>query len=295
MWNVTKLFWNNFFQRFLFVSNSSFDLYLLAAHPHPHPHPHPRHSHNVTNSCIGYTCSELKCAWNFPGDIPDCPGKSCNWSGGSKSSGCTGDDGDDGTSNDDGTSSGNVTSSVNETSTDDVTNNDDNADYQDGDINDDSVDDAYYTKIEDFDVGNCTSFSNYWLWDLALTCDSSYNLTDCECTSAAILMSKALLTCPDGTDEAPYCPDNCDICNTCLSLLGCSQTKPPGSPLRGKFSMSSFAYILAAIAGVLLGVIAVMVHQKKDTEKPLEENLVDGAMPPAGDGDGNVWLAPVSD
>jgi len=108
-------------------------------------------------------------------------------------------------------------------------------------------------------------------------------------------MTNGLLECPEGTDDAPYCPSDCDICDTCLTLLGCSQTKPPGRPFRNKFDMSLFAYILAAVAGILLGVIAVMIHQKKDTEKPLEENLVDGAIPPSGGGDDNVWLAPVSD
>lgn len=57
--------------------------------------------------------------------------------------------------------------------------------------------------------------------------------------------------------------------------------------------MSMWAYIIAAVAGILLGVAAMMVHSKKE-EKPLEENLVDGAVPPAGDQD-NVWLAPVSE
>jgi len=61
--------------------------------------------------------------------------------------------------------------------------------------------------------------------------------------------------------------------------------------------MSMIAYILAAVAGILLGVVAVMVHQKRTgNEKPLEENLVAGAVAPAGDGaQDNVWLAPVSE
>jgi hypothetical protein len=158
-----------------------------------------------------------------------------------------------------------------------------------GQGNDDTVDD-YYQEITEFDLQNCTSYSNYWLWDLALTCDSQYNLTSCECTSAAILMSKELLQCPEGTDDAPYCPENCDICDTCLILLGCAETKPPGNPFRSRFDMSLILYIMAAVAGVLLGVIAVTVHSRKNQEKSLEENLVDGSS-----GDDPVWLAPVSD
>jgi len=261
------------------------------------PHPHPRHSHNKTNSCLSYTCSELESQWNFPGEIPDCPGKNCDWSGGG--SGGSGGSGGGGNS----TTSGNSTETGNSTEalTDDTTSTDDGAGDDDTDANenqgDDSVDDAYYKEITDFDLGNCTSFSDYWLWDLGLTCDDQYNLTNCECTSAAILMSKGLLECPDGSEDSPYCPSNCAICNTCLSLLGCSETKPPNRPNVNKFNMSMIAYILAAVAGILLGVVAVMVHQKKtNNEKPLEENLVAGAVAPAGDGaQDNVWLAPVSE
>lgn len=220
-------------------------------------HPHHRHSHNVTNSCTSYTCSQLESAWNFPGDIPECPGKNCTFSSTSGTS--SGSSGDDDTGNDD--------------------------------IYDDTVDDAI-EEIIDFSVGNCTAYSNYWLWDLALTCDSEKNLTNCECTTAAILMSEGQLQCPNGTDTAPYCPKGCSICDTCLTLLGCSETQP-SSPFSGRFSMSMWAYIIAAVAGILLGVAAMMVHSKKE-EKPLEENLVDGAVPPAGDQD-NVWLAPVSE
>ena len=101
-------------------------------------------------------------------------------------------------------------------------------------------------------------------------------------------MSVGRLSCPDG-DEAPYCPANCKICETCLTLLGCPETRPnpPGYP-GGPFDLRFLAFLLAAIAGVLLGVIAMMVHKNGEAAKPLEENLV------AGNSDDNVWLAPVS-
>ena len=125
-----------------------------------------------------------------------------------------------------------------------------------------------------------------------MSCGSEYNVTTCECTTAAILMSQGLLACPEDND-GPYCPNDCEICDTCLTLLGCSQTTRPGDPLSKKFNFSLLAYILAAVAGILLGIIAVMVHSKKE-EKPLEENLVNGAVPPSGGGGDNVWRAPVS-
>ena len=141
-------------------------------------------------------------------------------------------------------------------------------------------------------IARHTLNSEYWLWDLALSCDQdASNATNCECTSAAIRLQNGDLQCPNGTDAAPYCPDDCDLCDTCLTLLGCAETKPPGSPFRPKFNMSMLVYLLAALAGVLLGVIGFMVHSKK--EQPLKEGLVSGEVPPAGDED-NVWLAPVS-
>jgi len=170
---------------------------------------------------------------------------------------------------------------------DDATVNDEGGDDLDGTENDDAfADDDTIDRSYDFDLGNCTSYSDYWLWDLALTCDNSQNLTNCECTSAALLMSDGEFGCPDG-DEAPYCPSSCKICDTCLTLLGCPETRP-NVPTGGDFNMSLLVYILAGVAGVLLGVIAMMVHKNGEPAKPLEENLV------AGNSDDNVWLAPVS-
>ena len=136
---------------------------------------------------------------------------------------------------------------------------------------------------------DCSTYSDYWMWDLNLSCQNSTTFDDCECTTAAMMLDSGDLVCPETSDDAPYCPSGCRICDTCLTLLGCAETRPE-NPFRRIFSMNMLWYALAAFAGVVLGIIAMSVHRKKAAQpKPLQENLVS-----ADAGDDNVWLAPVS-
>jgi len=71
-------------------------------------------------------------------------------------------------------------------------------------------------KKDTFNIDECESYSLSWLIDLAVTCPSYPNITDgCECATANKLFVEDLLTCQS-------CPQKCSICDTCLSLLGCS-------------------------------------------------------------------------
>jgi len=135
-----------------------------------------------------------------------------------------------------------------------------------------------------FNVSRCETYSNYWLWDLALSCESSQNLTACECTTAAQLMNDGELSCPDGTDENPYCPNDCEICDTCMQMLGCQNTKP-NNATRSTVKWNMLIYIIAAVGAIMLGVVAVILHHRGDKREPLLAN----------EHDDNVWLAPVSD
>jgi hypothetical protein len=135
-----------------------------------------------------------------------------------------------------------------------------------------------------FNVSRCDTYSNYWLWDLALSCESSQNLTSCECTTAAQLMNDGDLSCPDGTDENPYCPYDCEICDTCMQLLGCQNTKP-NNATRSIVRWNMLIYILAAVGAIMLGVVAIILHKRGGKREPLLGN----------ENDDNVWLAPVSD
>jgi len=270
---------------------------------------HHKHKHDNPNSCTSYSCSQLASAWNWPGDIPNCPGKNCDWSGSGGDDDTSGGGDDDGSGGgggggDDTTQNDGGGDDTQNDGGDDVTQNDGGDDDTQNDGGDDDAGgdntpqdggDDDYDEFNDFDLQNCSSYSEFWLWDLALTCDKdATNTTDCECTSAAILLSNGLLDCPNATNSAPYCPEGCDLCDTCLTLLGCQETKPPGgNPFKRNFSMGVLFYLLAAVAGILLGVVGVMVHSKKK-QGPLKENLVEGEVPPTGGEDDNVWLAPVS-
>jgi len=106
-----------------------------------------------------------------------------------------------------------------------------------------------------------------------------------------MMMEAGTLVCPDLAEDPTYCPSGCSICDTCLTLLGCAQTRPE-NPLREMFNLTMLLYILAAVVGIILGIMAMTVNKRNKAEKPLNENLVDGAGAPGGDD--NVWLAPVS-
>ena len=124
---------------------------------------------------------------------------------------------------------------------------------------------------------------------------SSSSYENCECTTAAMMFEEGTLQCPDGSDDAPYCPSDCNVCDTCLSLLGCTETRP-GSPI-GTFDPNLMWMVIAALSGIILGLIAMTVHRRD--VKDLEENLMEGevgdaAVAPNARGENNVWLAPMS-
>ena len=56
---------------------------------------HDKHSKKKTDICRSYSCSQLESYWNWPGAIPNCPGKNCDFSGSGGGSGGGGGSGDD--------------------------------------------------------------------------------------------------------------------------------------------------------------------------------------------------------
>jgi len=165
---------------------------------------------------------------------------------------------DGGDSNEANNSSGSGTS-ANETSkkgTDDSTN--DGADEEDD----------VPSPLMYFNISDCETYANMWVWDLAMTCsDSSMNQTDCQCTSAEILMQYGELYCP--STEDPVCPDNCSVCHTCMELLGCSspddaqdgQYLPPEQVLLGDGMSSTILPLALGIAVAILGLVGSSYYQ----------------------------------
>lgn len=131
-----------------------------------------------------------------------------------------------------------------------------------------------------FDITQCDSYSNLWLYDLAISCDTEE--LNCKCTYTEQLIEKALLTCDDATD----CPADCDICSTCLSLAGCLDVTATGSIFAQASTSGTFA--ASFTLAVLLGACCLTFKQKRRRRNGsgLGESLMD-------DNGGKVWMVPI--
>jgi len=88
-----------------------------------------------------------------------------------------------------------------------------------------------------------------------------------------------LLTC----DDATRCPEDCPICNTCLSIIGCNVTDIPDPGLNGKgilgnLSKEELLYIVGAAIAVVLLFLIVLCRSRKSSEKmeDLKKDLMAG-------------------
>ena len=137
-----------------------------------------------------------------------------------------------------------------------------------------------YNPYADFNITQCDTYSNLWLWDLSLTCQNENSLANCSCPFASHLMAAGKLSCSD----ARNCPTNCKICFTCMQLLGCAVSKASGSTAMVR--TSSYIYILEGVAGFLLfSVFAYIVLRSRRSSHGLDAHLMHdeedfGAMTP---------------
>ena len=182
-------------------------------------------------------------------------------------SGIDGDDSNETSSNSE--NGGDDSNETNSNSGSDTDANETSSNGTDDSTNDDDKDDdGMPSPLMYFNISDCETYANMWVWDLAMTCsDSSMNQTDCQCTSAEILMQYGELYCPSAKD--PVCPDNCSVCHTCMEFLGCSspddaqdgQYLPPEQVLLGDGMSSTILPLALGIAAAILGLVGSSYYQ----------------------------------
>jgi hypothetical protein len=163
--------------------------------------------------------------------------------------------------------------------------------YNNGGNGDDdaSPSDAY----TEFDITECDTYANLWMWDLSLTCDDADTFDNCECTYAEYLMEDGYLSCSD----IAQCPQDCDICRKCLQIAGCIVLSVGGVTI----TSDRFPYYVAAIAvTVVVGatVTYTKVRQgrnKNDLDAHLMQDEPRAVTPPldGGSNEPQPWLVPV--
>lgn len=122
----------------------------------------------------------------------------------------------------------------------------------------------------DFDITKCDTYENLWMWDLSLTCDDSESFNNCECAFAEELLVYGYLTCYDRA----LCPSDCQICEKCLRIVGCSQEITAGAATH-LVSPDNFSFfIIASAVGVL--VIATVVYTRTRQETRWARCVSDG-------------------
>ena len=149
--------------------------------------------------------------------------------------------------------------------------------------------------FESFNIKDCATYESLWTWDAILTC-SDEAPSDCSCGYAETLMENEFLTCAD----MESCPSECQICESCMQLLGCERTVAAGTNRSGVIRSTRWYIIAAAAAVVLAGALYSYVRVRRDhvdaelTHQLLEEpeGAAAAAASASPGGSSGVWLAP---
>ncbi len=104
-----------------------------------------------------------------------------------------------------------------------------------------------------------------------MTCKDSRSLLECNCTFAEQLLSADLLDCMD----VSLCPDDCPICGTCLSLIGCNVTGIPNFQLpEQSFGITMNVCILMTI--LVLLIILLLLYRVRRNQKGVTDDMTRG-------------------
>ena len=168
---------------------------------------------------------------------------------------------------------------------------DDGVTYSNSGGNDD---DNYVDPYTDFDITQCDTYENLWMWDLSMTCDDSDTFDNCECVYTEQLMANGYLTCYD----IALCPQDCTICEKCLQIVGCA-TNVGGTPGVTISSDTFPYYIIGVAAGVIIAatVTYTKIRQHRNSDSLgahlMEDDPRASTPPPASRGnEPEPWLAP---
>jgi len=266
-----------------------------------HGPPHHHHSSSGSNwtGCFGYDQDDLSENWKGSGNAPDCSyTTSSGGSGGSSSGGSSGGSSSGGSSNggggngDDGGGGGGGNNGGDNDGGNDGGGNradEDGANVDAYNVCLDGEDDDgtdCYNPADDFNIRQCQTYENLWLWDLSLTCEDMETYEGCQCKWAEEFMDMGILSCDD------TCPpeSECKICSDCLRLAGCSNVKTGAS---GLFNVSTLAYIIGGAVGIIA--VTLTGYALKNNRQIFglnNESLIDDG-PPSGSKP-EVWLAPDS-
>lgn len=191
------------------------------------------------------TKDELEEAWPWGGNAPPCDGGVSEKDDDGGNGGGGGSGGDDGGSGGGGGGGGGG---------------DDGGSYDDVNV---------FYDFENFDIHSCDSYSNNWMWDLALTCENTETFEGCQCTAAGILFDMGSLQCADSDKSEFACPKHCSVCQSCMMLMGCEDV------YHTPFTIGGYGPFLIASA-VALGVSSLVYVGSKKGQK--HERKTMGAM-----------------
>jgi hypothetical protein len=137
-----------------------------------------------------------------------------------------------------------------------------------------------------FDIQQCGTYEELWIWDLALTCGDSQNSGNCTCEFTEQLMERGLVSCSD----ARSCPKNCHICSTCLMLAGCPGINSVGSVSAHAGNSGTAA---AAVFATLMGICLCFAHNKRSRDKENEKMMKESFIGNEFDKNMHVWMVPL--
>jgi hypothetical protein len=144
-----------------------------------------------------------------------------------------------------------------------------------------------YDPYTDFNIQQCDTYQNLWLWDLSLTCKAQKSLEGCECSFAEELLYEGTLTC----DDYVKCPADCKVCNTCFHLLGCVNAQHDRSVLNQGSKKGSSILIWSFALFVVGSVGYLWERRRRRARSDLEVNLISFGHGPSGSQEESVFDA----